>query len=171
MKSFGGVRAEKLSSRRHIKEEIANEYRGPVWMSFIFDVPHSSALDHHFSSSRFVFCSRVQFHSSNRSDRSERLPAEPQSCDRAQVLRPADLRRGVTFKRKQSVVSDHSVTIISHFKQPPATAFDFDRDAACTGVDRILDQLFCHRGRPLDYFTGGDLIGDVIRENANLGHN
>src|SRR6266478_9320652 len=123
MKSFGGFRAEKLSSGRHIKEEIAHEYCGAARMSCIFDVPHSSALDHNFSSSGVVFRSRVQFHSSNRSYRSERFATEPQGGNRAEIFGPADLRRRVTLKSKQRAVAHHPVTIISHFKQPPATAF------------------------------------------------
>src|SRR6266436_6777614 len=113
MNSFGGFRAEKLSSGRHIKEEIAREYCGAARMSCIFDVPHSSALDHNFSSSGGVFRSRVQFHSSNRS---ERFATEPQGGNRAEIFGPADLRRRVTLKSKQRVVAHHPVTIISHFK-------------------------------------------------------
>jgi hypothetical protein len=36
-----------------------------------------------------------------------------------------------------------------------------NRDAAGARIDRILDELLDDRRRPLDDFTGGNLIGEV----------
>ena len=44
-----------------------------------------------------------------------------------------------------------------------AAELDVNRDAAGTGVDRVLDELLDDRGRALDDLAGGDLVREVGR--------
>ena len=58
-----------------------------------------------------------------------------------------------------------SVTWISAW--PPAVQRHLDPAGA--GVDRVLDQLLDHRGRPLDHLAGGDAVGDGFGQAADRG--
>src|SRR5262249_35778304 len=37
-------------------------------------------------------------------------------------------------------------------------------------VERVLDELLDHAGRPLDDLSRGDLVGEVVRQEADLAH-
>ncbi len=47
-----------------------------------------------------------------------------------------------------------------------AAGLDLDRDRARAGVDAVLEQFFERRGRPIDDFTGGDLVDQQIGQNV-----
>ena len=44
------------------------------------------------------------------------------------------------------------------------------RDAGGARIQRILGELLHRCRRTLNHLTGGDLVGDALRENADLGH-
>ena len=50
-------------------------------------------------------------------------------------------------------------------RTPPG--FDLDFDAVRAGVEAVLDQLLDDGSRPLDDFAGGDLIDEVVVEDAD----
>ncbi len=76
----------------------------------------------------------------------------------------------MTFEGQHRVVANHSVAIVRNLQKPPATRFNVNHDARGAGVDRILDQFFRDRSRPLDNFASSDLVGDVIWKDTDFGH-
>jgi hypothetical protein len=76
----------------------------------------------------------------------------------------------MTFESEDRVVAHHAFAIVRNLEQTTATGFDLDRDSFRARIDRVLDQLFGDRRRTLNNFTGSDLIGDVICEDADFGH-
>ena len=51
---------------------------------------------------------------------------------------------------------------------PPASIMNLDARGA--GVERVLQQFLHHRGRALDHFARGDLVGNVLGKDVNAAH-
>jgi hypothetical protein len=64
---------------------------------------------------------------------------------------PANAQRGVGRR--------HAFAVVDHPHARHAPGLDLDDDAPRAGVDRVLQQLFDHAGRPLDDLSRRDLIG------------
>ena len=75
----------------------------------------------------------------------------------------------MTFESKHSIVAHHTLAIVGDFQQTAPAGFDLDRNARRTCVDRIFDELFCDGSGTLDDFARGDLVSDVVCEDANFG--
>ena len=114
---------------------------------------------------------RAQREVRDRRDARQRLAAEPERARSRRDRRRARscwsrAARSPAARRPASIPSPSSSTRIS-FLPPSSTAI---ADAAGAGVERVLDQLLDDRGRPLDDFAGGDLVGEVGREPVDAGH-
>ena len=64
----------------------------------------------------------------------------------------------------------HADAVVLDPDQLLAAVLDGDGDARRLGVDGVLDQLLDDRGRPLDDFAGGDLVGQVVGQLADAAH-
>ena len=76
----------------------------------------------------------------------------------------------MALKGQQGVVAIHAVAVVGNANQLAPAAFDLDADAVGAGVEGILQQLFHDRGGPVHHFAGGDLVGDLVRKNADAPH-
>jgi hypothetical protein len=74
----------------------------------------------------------------------------------------------VTFKSKDRIVANHTFTIVRNLQQSSATSFDFYRDPRGACVNTVFDKLFRNRGGTFNDFTGCDLIGYVVCEDADF---
>ena len=97
----------------------------------------------------------------HRGDARQRLAAEAERRDRAEIVGAADLARRVPLDRQPRVLRLHPLAVVLDADQLLAAELDRDGDAARAGVERVLDQLLDDRGRPLDDLAGGDLVGEV----------
>ena len=61
----------------------------------------------------------------------------------------------------------NAAAVVAHAREPHAAGLDFDLDALRAGVEAVLDQLLDDGRRPLDDLAGGDLIDEVVVENAD----
>ncbi len=68
----------------------------------------------------------------------------------------------MAFKGQKSIVPHHATAIVGDLNQLFAASFYVDPDARGTGIQRVLQQLFDHRGRALHHLSGGDLVGYVF---------
>src|SRR5262249_51651864 len=59
--------------------------------------------------------------------------------------------------------------VIAHADQPRSAALDVDLDVPGASVQAVLGELLDDGGRALDHLTGGDLVDELARKNAN-GH-
>jgi hypothetical protein len=86
------------------------------------------------------------------------------------VLDVAQLAGGVALEGQQSIVAEHAATVVGDADQAAAAGFDLDAQLGGPGVERILEQLFDDRSGALDDFTGGDLVGDLVGQDADAAH-
>src|SRR5580693_7780941 len=76
----------------------------------------------------------------------------------------------MAFEGEHGIVAHHAAAVVGDLDQLFATSFDVDLDASRACVERVLEQLFYHRGRALHHFAGGDLVGDVLGEDVDAAH-
>src|SRR5262245_59782975 len=65
------------------------------------------------------------------------------------------------------ILPTHAGTVVAHLDQRLAALLEAHPHTPRVGVERVLDQLLDYRRRPLDHFTGGDLIGDGIGQDGD----
>ena len=83
---------------------------------------------------------------------------------REQVVRLRNLGGRVPFERHARVGLRHPFAIVDDLHQRLAGIFDIDLDMRGARVNRILDQLFHHRGGALDDLASRNLVGYAVRE-------
>ena len=103
-------------------------------------------------------------------DRGEGFAAKSEGPHAHEIIELADLRRGMPLQRQQGVFARHAATVVAHLDPLLAAVFEQDLDRVGAGVDGVLHQLLDHRCGPLDDLAGGNLIHQLIRENADAGH-
>jgi len=74
------------------------------------------------------------------------------------------------LQAQQGVVARHAQAVIPHAHQAAPAGLDFHHHPAGLGVQRILDQFFDHTGGALDDLAGGDLVGHLLRQQADAVH-
>ena len=70
-------------------------------------------------------------------------------------------------QRERQLGGGNSAAVVAHAREPHAARFDFHLDALRAGVEAVLHQLLDDGSRPLDDLAGGDLIDEVIVEDAD----
>jgi len=73
----------------------------------------------------------------------------------------------MSFKAHSCIRFTHAATIVNHLDQCFACIFYNKLDMSRAGVERVLHQFLHRRSRPLNHFTGGNLVGNGIRKLMN----
>jgi hypothetical protein len=76
----------------------------------------------------------------------------------------------VALEGEQGVVAAHALAVVGYANQLAAAAFDLHLDARGAGVQGILQQLLYYGGRTVNHLARSDLIGDLVRKNADAAH-
>jgi hypothetical protein len=76
----------------------------------------------------------------------------------------------VALEGQQGVVAVHSLAVIGDADELSPASFDLDANAHGSRVERILKELLDHRRGPIDHLAGGNLVGNLIGEDADLAH-
>ncbi len=105
----------------------------------------------------------------NGADGRQRLASKTERGDGFQIRELGDLAGGVPADRHRQLLGADAVAVIAHADQAHAALLDIDFDAARARIEAVLDELFDDRGGPLDHFAGGDLVDELIGEDAD-GH-
>jgi hypothetical protein len=71
----------------------------------------------------------------------------------------------MALEREHCILSGHAATIIGDANQTAPRLSHLHLDPSRAGVERVLDQLFHHRGGPLDHLAGGYLAGGRLIQN------
>ena len=103
-------------------------------------------------------------------DARQRLAAKAHRGDSEEVLGVPHLAGGVAFEAEQRVVAAHAKSIVRHADKAAPAREDFHREMRGLGVEGVLDELLHDAGRALDHLAGGDLIGDLLRQQADAVH-
>jgi len=76
----------------------------------------------------------------------------------------------MAFEGQNRIVARHAFTVIRDAYEAPAAGFYCDFKTRGAGIDCIFQELFDHRCRTFDNFSGGNLVGKRVRENSYLRH-
>ena len=104
----------------------------------------------------------------HRTDRGQRLAAEPERADAQQIL-VIELGGGVAIDRQREVSVGHAAAVVGDADPPPSAAIGENVDPAGAGVDRVLHQFLDHARGTFDHLAGGDAVDDLFGELAD-GH-
>ena len=100
----------------------------------------------------------------------QRLAAKAHRGDAEQILRALHLARRVAFEAEQRVIAAHAQTVIRHANQAASAGQHIHRDVGGLRVEGVLHQLLHDAGWPLHHLAGGDLIGDLLGQQADAVH-
>ena len=75
-----------------------------------------------------------------------------------------------TLEGQQRVVAHHAAAVIDDADQLASAALDFDPNARRACIQRVLKQFLNYRRRPFHHLAGGDLVSDLIGQNADAPH-
>ena len=103
-----------------------------------------------------------------RGDRRKSLAPKTEGADSEQILNGGNLGGGVSFEGEEELLLAHSPTVVGDFDEFGAAGPQFYEDALRSRIQGVFDQLFHHRGRALDYLSGGDLIHQILWKYLNL---
>ena len=76
----------------------------------------------------------------------------------------------MALEGEQSVVAHHAAAVVGDADEAAATGFNFDADAGGAGIEGVLQQLLDDGGGAVDDLAGGDLVGNLVGENADAAH-
>ncbi len=166
---FGDVGLQEFAPRRQVEEEVGDLDGCALARPDLADRRHLTAVDAHLGAA--VGPARAGAHQEmrHRRDARQRLAAEPERANRAEVVGPRNLAGGVPLDGQLRVRRLHPLAVVLDANQLLAAELDGDRDPRRTRIERVLDQFLDHRGRALDDFAGGDLIREVERKAVNRG--
>ena len=162
---------QEFAARGNIFEELADDDRRAAIArrrSHLTRTGERIALDLDGALRQAVECREREARDTR--DRRQRLAAEAEGPDARQIVEGADLRSRVTLECQQRIVARHPRSVVPDLDPLLAAVFEEDLDRARAGVDGILDELLDSRCRPLDHFSGRDLIHELGGENQDVGH-
>ena len=76
----------------------------------------------------------------------------------------------MAFEAEQRVIAAHAQAVIHHAHQTAPARLDLHHHPRGLRIERVLDQLLHHAGRPLNHLTGGDLIGHLLGQQVDAVH-
>ena len=71
---------------------------------------------------------------------------------------------------QHGVITQHAAAIVNDTDQPAAAGFRFDAHTVGACIKGIFKKFLHHRGGALDNFTGRDLIGYCVWQDADTAH-
>ena len=117
---------------------------------------------------RLAFVARRDRKPRHSADRGQGLAAEAERSDGDKIL-VGKLRGGVPLDGEREVVTRHALAVVADADEPAAAAVGEHVDAACAGIECVLDQFLHHARRALDHLAGGDAVDHGFGELAD-GH-
>ena len=159
--------AQETGTHRGVEEEVAHVDGRSRAPGGVLD-PLDPSREHAQAASRALARDRrLDDQPRHRGDRGERLAAEAERVNVAEVLGAPDLAGRVPVKADEEVLADHSAAVVGDADAAFAAPFDRHAHDAGARVEGVLDQLLHDRGRPLDDLARRDPVGDVVRKDPD----
>ena len=76
----------------------------------------------------------------------------------------------MALEGQQGVVAQHAAAIVGDANETAAAGFHFDANLRRARVERVFEQFLDHRSGTLHHLAGGDLVGDLVGQNAYAAH-
>src|SRR5205085_2137786 len=100
------------------------------------------------------------------SNTGQRLAAKAQRLKGVQVFHALYLIRRMAREGLRQLLFRYADAVVGHANEPQAATAYLHANIARARVQRVLNQLFDDRDRPLDHLTGGDTLGDILGQWA-----
>ncbi len=168
MPHLGLLAAHEFSPRRRIEKEVTHLDRRSLRRSDLPGFFDATALGVYLPSGLRPGGACAQPQARDRGDRRQRLAAKTERRDGEEIILIAHLAGGMALEGEKGVVLVHAAAVVDNADQALAAAFDLDEDIGGAGIDGILHQFLHHRRRPFDHLAGGNLVAQILRENANV---
>jgi hypothetical protein len=69
----------------------------------------------------------------------------------------------MTLEGEERIIAIHAISVVGDSNEFAAAGFDFDTNASCAGIKCVFEKFFNHGGGAIDYFTGSNLVGHLVR--------
>ena len=103
-------------------------------------------------------------------DRGQGFAAETKGAYAKQIVRSADLARGMTGDGERQFLGRDAAAIVADANQIGPALPQGYVDPRAPRIDAVFQQLLDDAGRPLNDFARGNLIDDAQWKLANRGH-
>ena len=170
MSGLGRVGFQKCPPHRNVEEEVAYLHDGARRAAAALDGAGDPRLDHDFRSFGGVGLARLAADPGDLGNRRQRLAAEPEGADPAQVLNVRQLAGRVGLKRQDQVVGGHPQAVVGDPDQIFTPALDAHVNPRRTRVNGVFEQLLDHARRPLHHLARGDLVHYRLRQLTDHSH-
>src|SRR5512135_3369138 len=168
MRKFGRGTLQEFESCRSVIEQVIYFDGGALPRRSIGDDLDGITLDldHH-----------TRFHALYCGDHSDlgygcyarkRLTSKAHGAYGLQVCVRSYLARGVAQEGGLCVFLRHSAPVVRNPYQTPSCLFDVDEYFGRTGIYRVFNQFLDHRRGPIDHFTRGDFVHNVVWEYVDF---
>ncbi len=165
---LGAIALQEFEPCRRRGEKIAHLDLGAARLRRRRDLVLQALIDFDAHAMRGAVAARRDVEQRDRADRGQRLAAKAERRDREKIA-VRQFRRRMALDREIEIFRAHAGAIVGDADQAPAARLDDDLDAACAGIERILDQ-FLHGGRrTLDDLARRDAVDEDGIETAD-GH-
>ena len=101
-------------------------------------------------------------------DGGQGLSAEAEGKDAMQVFGRCQLGGGMPLEAQHGVVRAHAAAVVNYLNQGAAGIGHHHFHVRGAGVHRILHEFLHHGSRPLDHFSRGNHVRDILRQNLQF---
>ena len=170
VRQLGLIGPQKLLARRDVVEQIPYRDGSPCRPRKLIAADHLAASNFNRGAGTLFGRARLKHEARHRRDGRQRFAAESKRGDRKQIFDVAELAGSVTLESQQGIVAQHAAAVIGDTDQAAAAALDINPEIGGSCIERVFEQLFDHRRRPLNHLSSRNFVGDVVGENADSAH-
>ena len=165
VRQLGGVGLQELAPRRRAKNSSRTSTVVPVARAAGASSPrarHRAGSHVRRSAVRLVIDS-----SATDAIAASASPRKPIVATALQLGERCDLAGRVALQRQRQLGGRDADAVVLDHDAAHAAGREPHDDLARAGVERVVDQLAHHRGRPLDHLAGGDLADQFVGQLAD----
>ena len=159
--SFGEILFEEFHARRCVVKQVTHHNSRALRAACLLICLDFTGLQMQVQPGDRPGLPGEQVDAGHRRDRSKRFAAEAQCADCGKVLLGAQLAGRVAAEGDGRVLRRHAAAVVRNAQISDAAVFDFHGNTGRAGIDRVLDQLFCDRGRALHHLARCDQVGKM----------
>ena len=167
---LGLIAPQELAARGHVEKKIGDLDPRSRCLSRVTDSRDLASCDLDLRSGSILPATRGEPEPGDACNAGKGFASEPQRADGGKIRALTDLTRGMALQTQKRVGTVHAVAIVGDTDHAGATAKKLHGDAACPGVDGILDEFLDHGGRALHDLAGSHLAGHDIGEKLDAAH-
>ena len=103
----------------------------------------------------------------HRADTGQRFAAKTEADNGFEIVERGDFAGRVASQGQRQLVFFDAAAVIANANELRAAAFDININSRGARIKAVFNQLFHHRRGPFHHFAGGNLVGELRRQNLN----